>query len=171
MSDFAATVKQIIDNIDPSDKELESIKEQLNSLQELADSKAEVFYNRIKLAHQNVGVGTDKTLPVESTGEIRKITKAYTSSTSELSIYKNVEESLSNLFGSIEPNDSDWKEITGASLRLVIRLMGDAIKAFLAESDGEEATDERSIVLIDGKMNLIRVDYGIWHQSINTYIF
>ena len=97
--------------------------------------------------------------------------KLFAGSTSELSIYKNVEESLSNLFGSIEPNDSDWKEITGASLRLVIRLMGDAIKAFLAESDGEEATDERSIVLIDGKMNLIRVDYGIWHQSINTYIF
>ncbi len=143
MATFANAVKDIIDSFDGSQRELESVRELLEVLEELAESKAELFANEITIAHNNAGLGTDKNLKVESSGDVFRTTHAYSAKRLEPDIIKNVEKTINDLLGTIS-GGGDWSKIAEKGIKIVIGLVGDALKLFLKNEKSELLANSES---------------------------
>ncbi len=167
MATFVKTATSVIDSIDKSSPAMESTKELLDTLQELAKTKADLYEEQIQLNLQNAGVGADKTVPVVRTINRKKLTRTYSSESAE-HLLENVGKEIKKLLGSIS-SGSSWDKIADAGIDIATKSINTAITAFLGSAIGKGAEDSDYKVVLDANsLVLLRLDYKGWAREITT---
>ena len=167
MSELVKTVTDVINGIDQSKPEAEATVELLNTLEELAQTKADLYEEQIALALENAGKDPDKTLPIITIMLHEKGIRAAISDKAQIA--KGVADAVKSLLGTISTEGGDWAKIADKGINIASAAINGAINTFLGKASGDvQDKGDTHIVLDAENMELLRIDYHVWQRDIKT---
>lgn len=165
MTTFVKAAQEIVKSIDPSSPAMNETKELLSTLEELGNTKQALFEEKITLAQQNAGIGSDKTLPVASLDNRTSGMHAYVSADAE-HIANTISETIKSLLKTIQ-SGSSWDKIASAGLDIGTTAVNTLVTGLLGGSDGTVGGSDHYLIFTNG-ISLKRVDFLVWKRSIQT---
>jgi hypothetical protein len=150
-----SVLKSVVQSVDSSPQVEEMVKENLNTLVDLAESKTEVFESEIKQDLKSGKATDDLTIPITKVLakklEYRAITQTSTSD-----FAKEVCGSLQKLFSGDEPI------LTGLG-----NIITEGLDTVLGAGEGEEA-ECRSYYVVAEYPAIVRFDLAFWNRTIKA---
>ena len=138
----------------------------LDTLEEFADVKANLFKEELANELKNAGIGSDLTLPITHIVTRDTETHAYASDSAD-HIVDAVASSVQKLLGVIKGDDTAWDKIASAAIDIAKDSLNTIITAFLGASEGTADYTEYSFIYLDGVV-LMRVDLKGWRRDITS---
>lgn len=149
-------IRSFIQGNDQADKLLQETNAHLDALAALADTKAELFREKINQKLLDAGTGTDKTIPVTEVQDFISETHAYTS--------KNADAIAGLVTNAVHGFVQGGKEnVTNG----VCSLVTGAIGALFGNTESNDMTFEKYYVSLEG-ISLIRLDIMGWKRSVKA---
>ena len=150
-----STLRKIIESVDNSDSKAAEIRENLKILMELAESKAQIFEDEIKLDLKSGKTVDDLTVPIT---KFVKTNIQYRATTSQKAsdILNEVSTSINDMIS----NHSATGIVTGIS-----KIATSALNTIMGVGEGEEQTVKLYAVVADYPA-IVRFDFAFWSRKI-----
>lgn len=147
-----ATIRKVIDTLDPSKEQEALIKEQLETLAQLAESRAQVDESQIIINLKDGKTTDDLRVPITKVIDSRKEYRVVVQETSS-EIIEKIAESIKGMFQGKD-------EIINS----IAQLVGTALDAILGSGEGMEGKHEVYTVAVEYPA-IIRFDFRMWIRN------
>lgn len=149
-------VGDVIKSFDGSGDLLDAQREVINSLEELAQSKAEFFISDIKLLLAGAGQGVDKTVGISKIINSEYTSRAFSSTSSQ-----HIGQEVKDIMGSFLNGGTD--SVLGG----VSQLITSALTIFLGSSSGASG-QQRQYFVYATPFAIYRVDWAAWYRMVTA---
>lgn len=147
-------IRSVIKEEDRAKEEMAEASAHLDALSELAQSKADLFEEKIRTRIVNAGQGSDRTVPISQILAFKKETHAYLSQGEDY-ITKAVGDSIKGFVDG--GSDNVVKGIT--------KLLSTVVGAIFGSSSGGEDTRDEYYIVNEG-IALVRLDFMGWKRHV-----
>ncbi|HEX4917383.1 MAG TPA: hypothetical protein VFV43_05755 [Limnobacter sp.] len=151
-----ATIRDLIKDNDDVRNLTEDARKHLDALMALAETKGELFRERITTSIMNAGVGSDKTIPITQILDSSMEVRAYRKQSGD-KLKESIKSSVSNFVAGGKENIING--VTG--------LLSTAIDALFGSSEAGGVEFQKYYVLTEG-LSIIRLDVWGWAQKIEA---
>jgi len=149
-------IRNAVMSFDPAPDRAKEQKELVETLAQLAETKAENYEMAIQQELNDAGSNTNRTVPIEAILVTKRETHAYSSSKVD-QIGKTIGSSLKQFASGT----------ADGILNGVTTLMTEALTAFLGEASAATGTTEQYYVMTEG-LSVIRVDLKAWYLNVQS---
>ncbi|MHB8531959.1 MAG: hypothetical protein ACYDC2_04485, partial [Solirubrobacteraceae bacterium] len=149
-------VRNILKEVNQTEQLGQEAAAHLEALEELANTKAELFEATIKTRLASAGMGIDQTIPISQILDFTRETRAY------------IAEDAKNISGVV--NEAITGFVEGGKPNIVSgieKLLTTAITALFGESSGGEFTTSKYYVANEG-IALVRIDFMAWKRQVKA---
>jgi hypothetical protein len=149
-------IRSVVKELDQSDNLAKEAAAHLEALEDLANTKADLYESTLKANLVNAGIGSDHTIPISHIQDFTRDTRAYVASNAD-NISTVVNESLTGFV------NGGKDQIVGG----IEKLLTVAVTALFGGSSGSEATTSKYYVANEG-VALVRIDFMGWKRNVQT---
>lgn len=152
-----STLRKIIDSVDASNEKAAEVRENLKILMELAESKAKIFEDEIKLDLKTGKTTDDLTVPIT---KVVKTSCHYRATTSG---------KASDVFGEVSAAIKDMisDSSAGGIVSGVAKVATSALNTIMGVGEGSEQTVKLYAVVTDYPA-IVRFDFAFWCRKISA---